>query len=58
MCVVNKTQVAAMSGIVRQYPNTFTIMSQVNEVVGNFQHYSNQGKEVVTLLDQGDGKTI
>ena len=58
MCVVNKTQVAAMSGIVRQYPNTFTIMSQVNEVVGNFQHYSNQGKQVVTLLDQGDGKTI
>ena len=58
MCVVNRTQVAVLSGIVRQYPNTFAIMSQVNEVMGNFQHFSNQGKEVVTLLDQGDGKTI
>lgn len=58
MCVVNNTQVAALSRIVRKYPNTFSIMSQVNEVMGNFQHFSNQGKEVVTLLDQGDGKTI
>lgn len=58
MCVVNNTQVAALSRIVRKYPNTFSIMSQVNEVMGNFQHFSNQGKEVVNLLDQGDGKTI
>ena len=58
MCVVNNTQVAALSGIVEHYPHTFAIMSQVNEVMGNFRHYSKQGQEVVPVLDQGDGKTV
>lgn len=58
MCVVNNSQVAALSGVVERYPHTFAIMSQVNEVVGNFRHYSRQGQEVVPVLDQGDGKTV
>ena len=33
-------------------------MSQVNEVMGNFRHLSNDGRELVNLLDQGDGKTV
>ena len=58
MCVVNNSQMAALSAIVEQYPHTFAIMSQVNEVMGNFRHYSRQGQEVVPVLDQGDGKTV
>lgn len=58
MCVVNKTQVAVLASIVRKYPHTFAIMSQVNEVMGNFHHLSNDGRELVNLLDQGDGKTV
>ena len=58
MCVVNNTQMGALSQIVKNYPHTFAIMSQVTEVVGNFRHYSKQGQEVVPVLDQGDGKTV
>lgn len=58
MCVVNNTQMGALSQIVKKYPHTFAIMSQVTEVMGNFRHYSKQGQEVVPVLDQGDGKTV
>ena len=58
MCVVNHSQMEALSQIVQRYPHTFAIMSQVNEVMGNFRHYSKQGQEVVPVLDQGDGKTV
>ena len=58
MCVVNNSQVGILSQIVKNYPHTFAIMSQVTEVVGNFRHYSKQGQEVVPVLDQGDGKTV
>ena len=54
ICVVNKSQIAALSRIVRSFPHTFAVTSQVGEVMGNFLHLDNQGKEQVTLLDQGD----
>ena len=58
MCVVNNSQIGTLSQIVKNYPHTFAIMSQVTEVMGNFRHYSKQGQEVVPVLDQGDGKTV
>ena len=58
ICIVNKTQAAAVSRIVRKYPRTFAIMSQVNEVMGNFKHLNTDGSQVVTILDSGDGKTM
>ena len=58
MCVVNNSQVGILSQIIKNYPHTFAIMSQVTEVMGNFRHYSKQGQEVVPVLDQGDGKTV
>lgn len=58
ICIVNKTQVAALSAIVRQYPNTFAVISQVNEVMGNFQHVDTHGDLEVSILDSGDGKAI
>lgn len=58
ICVVNKTQVAALNDIVRAYPNTFCIMSGVNEVMGNFKHLTNSGEYEKEFLDQGDGKAV
>ena len=58
ICIVNKPQAAAVSRIVRKYPRTFAIMSQVNEVMGNFKHLNTDGSQVVTILDSGDGKTM
>ena len=58
ICVVNKTQAAAVIRICRSYSNTFTIMDPVGQVVGNFKNMSDKGKEVVEMLDSGDGKTL
>ena len=58
ICVVNKTQAATVSRIVRKYPNTFAVMDPVGEVVGNFKNLSDSGKEVKELLDAGDRKTL
>ena len=58
ICVVNKPQAAAVIDICRSYPNTFTIMDPVGQVVGNFKNMSEKGKEVVSVLDSGDGKTL
>ena len=58
ICVVNKTQAAKVIEICRSYPNTFTIMDPVGEVVGNFKKMSSSGKEEVSMLDAGDGKTL
>ena len=58
VCVVNKTQAAIVSKIVRKYPNTFAVMDPVGEVMGNFKNMSTDGKEVKAILDAGDGKTI
>ena len=58
LCVVNKAQAAAVSRIVRQYPNTFAIMDPVSEVMGNFKQMDSYNREVKQMLDHGDGKTL
>ena len=58
VCVVNKTQAAAVARIVREYPNTFAIVDPVGEVVGNFKNLATNGKEVKEILDAGDGETL
>ena len=58
LCVVNKTQAATVSRIVRQYPNTFAIMDPVSEVMGNFKEMDSENREVRHILDHGDGKTL
>ena len=54
VCVVNKTQVAALTRIVKKYPNTFAVMDLVSEVMGNFKRLDSQGHQQPELLDQGD----
>lgn len=58
ICVVNRTQVAAMNAIIRSYPDTFASVSQVGEVVGNFKHLTPKGEEELELLDNADGKAV
>ena len=58
ICVVNRTQAATLSAIIRSFPGTFAVMSQVSEVMGNFQKFDDQGNIEVSLLDEGDGTGI
>ena len=58
ICIVNRTQVAALSAIIRRHSNTFAVISQVNEVMGNFLHIDEDGKEEVALLDPGDNRAV
>ena len=58
LCVVNKTQAAMVSRIIRCYPNTFAVMDQVSEVMGNFKNMNSANREIKQFLDQGDGQTL
>ena len=58
VCIVNKTQLAALSAIIKEYPHTFAVMSSVNEVFGNFKRMDNRGKLEREILDKGDGQTV
>lgn len=58
ICVINKSQIAALSSIIREFPNTFAVISQVSEVMGNFLKLDNRGKPEKQLLDQGDGMAV
>ena len=58
LCVVNKTQIAAVNQIIRRYPKTFAIVNPVSEILGNFRKLNSTGKEVAEVLDSGDGKTL
>ena len=58
LCVVNKTQIAAVNRIIRNYPNTFAIVNPVSEILGNFRKLNSTGKEIAEVLDAGDGKTL
>lgn len=53
ICVINKSQIAAMNTVIRSFPNTFAVMSQVGAVVGNFKQLDKDGHEEKILLDPG-----
>ena len=58
VCIINKTQLAELETILREYPNTFAVMSQVSEVMGNFKKLDNRGKIEKEFLDKGDGSGV
>lgn len=58
ICVVNRTQAALLSAIIREFPGSFAVVSQVSDVVGNFKHLNNQGRPEQNILDEGDGTGI
>ena len=58
ICVINKSQIAALSKIIRRYPNSFAIMSSVSEVMGNFKKLNTDGKENKDFLDSGESSAV
>ena len=58
ICVVNRTQVSALSSLIRAFPNTFATICPVDEVMGNFKKISIDGKIEKEYLDQADGKAV
>ena len=58
ICVINKSQIAALSKIIRRYPNTFAIMSSVSEVMGNFKKLNTENKENKDFLDSGESSAV
>jgi len=58
ICVINKSQIAVLSKLIRKYPHSFAIMSSVSEVMGNFKRLNNDGRENKDFLDTGDGSGV
>ena len=58
ICFVNRSQTFAVAEIVRGFPGSFAVLSQVNEVYGNFKNLNKNGKAALELLDPGDGNLI
>ena len=58
ICVINKSQIATLSKLIRKYPRSFAIMSGVSEVMGNFKKLNTEGKENKDFLDTGDGSAV
>ena len=53
ICVINKSQITTMNELIRSFPDTFAVMSQVGSVVGNFRQLDKDGHEEKILLDPG-----
>ena len=58
VCVVNPAQAATLAALIRKMPDTFAIISHVNEVVGNFKNLDNKGIPQRQLFDIGESKKI
>lgn len=58
VCIINKTQIPVLAGIIAHYPKTFAVMSSVTEVMGNFKHMNTNGTESNIYLDTGDGSAV
>ena len=58
ICVINKSQIATLSKLIRKYPHSFAVMSGVSEVMGNFKKLNPEGKENKDFLDSGDGSAV
>ena len=58
ICIINKTQLPALSTIIQEYPHTFAVISSANDVLGNFKRIDSRGKNEIEFLDKGDGKSV
>lgn len=54
ICVVSKSQAPALSELIRSTPDTFAVMSQVNQVFGDFKDRTTHSYSPMELLDTGD----
>lgn len=53
VCILNSSQLSELTKLVEQYPGSFVTVSQVSKVMGNFQHFTSQGKPEKQLYDSG-----
>ena len=58
ICVINKSQIATLSKLIRKYPHSFAVMSGVSEVMGNFKKLNPDGKENKDFLDSGEASAV
>ena len=58
ICIINKTQLPALSTLLQDYPHTFAVISSANEVLGNFKRIDSRGNREIEFLDKGDGQTV
>ena len=58
VCIINKTQLPALSSLLQEYPRTFAVISSANEVLGNFKRIDSRGNREIEFLDKGDGQTV
>ena len=58
ICIINKTQLPALSSLIQDYPHTFAVLSSANEVLGNFKRIDSRGNREIEFLDKGDGQTV
>ena len=58
ICIINKTQLPALSNLIQGYPHTFAVLSSANEVLGNFKRIDSRGNREIEFLDKGDGQTV
>ena len=58
ICIINKTQLAALSTLIQDYPQTFAVISSANEVLGNFKRIDSRGNHEIEFLDKGDGVSV
>lgn len=58
ICIINKTQLPALSTLIQDYPHTFAVISSANEVLGNFKRIDSRGNREIEFLDKGDGQTV
>lgn len=53
VCIVNRSQMAEMTAILRTCPHSFVSMNMVGEVFGNFKRLDRHGKPEKQLIDSG-----
>ena len=58
VCVVNRTQRKGLADLVKSFPNSFAVFSDVTTVVGNFKRLDRAGNPEKDLIDKGDGITV
>lgn len=58
VCVINRTQKSALSELIREFPHTFAVFSDVTTVMGNFKRLDRAGNPEKDLIDKGDGITV
>lgn len=53
LCIVNASQVAELTKLVSQFPDSFVIVSSATKVLGNFKRLDSHGNPEVQLYDGG-----